>query len=462
METIYRSRYNYFVDRPDGVMAYNARTGTFALLSRQIAEQLRSAAELPDFPDLVQLLEMGFLHAGDEKDRLISFYRDGKQADSGKLSLTIAPTLACNRKCGYCYQTEYRTGKIMSPQTQAATISFVRSRVQAGQTEVHCVWYGGEPLLAKTILFDMCSRLKAGIEEEGGRLLPMMVVTNGVLLDAETARRLAESGVKSAQISFDSMIDDGYEHRGLVTQDRKPSIILTNILSAMDHLKLHIRVNVTRSNQSTLPEMLSILRDRGLGKLTYLARVSNLEAETGAVTDRSGKRHRREDCNDALFPLFQPSDDTLTRFDFSELESSLMLNRTEALNTISRKLTPRSRFCCATSESQFVIAPDGEISRCWDSAGSNSESIGSVHDRQSKIEESEVYRRWLAESPFSCVACTACKVLPLCMGGCPHTRLFMQPEKPLCEAIEQQIQFCVELVGKRLSVPPVQNGCEET
>jgi hypothetical protein len=38
----------------------------------------------------------------------------------------------------------------------------------------------------------------------------------------------------------------------------------------------------------------------------------------------------------------------------------------------------------------------------------------------------------------------------------------MQPEKPLCEAIEQQIQFCVELVGKRLSVPPVQNGCEET
>jgi len=29
-----RSRYNYFVDRPDGlVMGYNARTGTFAIIA---------------------------------------------------------------------------------------------------------------------------------------------------------------------------------------------------------------------------------------------------------------------------------------------------------------------------------------------------------------------------------------------------------------------------------------------
>src|SRR6266571_796919 len=93
-----RSRYNCFVDRPDGVMGYNARTGTFALLSPDIAHMLRSDRPVAETADTPSLLEMGFLHRGDEYEQIVATYQNGKSTGQA-LGLTIAPTLACNRSC---------------------------------------------------------------------------------------------------------------------------------------------------------------------------------------------------------------------------------------------------------------------------------------------------------------------------------------------------------------------------
>lgn len=122
------------------------------------------------------------------------------------------------------------------------------------------------------------------------------------------------------------------------------------------------------------------------------------------------------------------------------------------------KLQPKAHPCSATSGQMFVIDPKGYISRCWHSAGSPSEAMGNVHEVSSSIETSDVAKRWKIFLPFTYNACKTCKVLPLCMGGCSHPRVFMEATKPPCESIKKQIQFCVDAVGKMLEVTPEQKA----
>jgi len=54
------SRYNTFVDRTDGVMSFNSRTGTFALLSHAVASTLRANEVPPDEGVRLSFLSLGF------------------------------------------------------------------------------------------------------------------------------------------------------------------------------------------------------------------------------------------------------------------------------------------------------------------------------------------------------------------------------------------------------------------
>ena len=68
-----RSRFNYFVNRTEirgASIAYNARTGNFTLMSNQIAEILKGEGTLTSLRCLEELCELGFLHNGDELEKI--------------------------------------------------------------------------------------------------------------------------------------------------------------------------------------------------------------------------------------------------------------------------------------------------------------------------------------------------------------------------------------------------------
>ena len=135
-----RSRYNYFVDRPDGlVMGYNARTGTFAIIVDDVAEVLRGEGPLDGIRDVDDLIDMGFLHSGNELDRVIERYEKGREPDG--LNLTIAPAIGCNFSCSYYYQNEHRNNRVMSTMVQEATLRFVAARVSERRKSVSITWY---------------------------------------------------------------------------------------------------------------------------------------------------------------------------------------------------------------------------------------------------------------------------------------------------------------------------------
>lgn len=438
------SKYNFYVDRKDGCVGYNARTGVFALLSDEVASALRKNS-LPEGGDTVeQLLELGFLARDPEIEQIIARYRAG-MAQADTLSLTLVPTLSCNKACRYCFQDEYRNQHVMSEAIQRAILEYVEAKIAHGVKKITCTWYGGEPLLAKDIVIKVSRGLREICSSSGAEMAPMNIVTNGVLLSRETSIALADVGISKAQISFDALIDRGNTTRGVINEDGTPSAILSNVLDSKDHIDLSIRVNISKSNSDDASTIMSILEKYGLRGKAYIARISDLEGEAGCKVDVFGRRTPDKDARE--------DDDSLKRKKFAEFEERVLAGDPQAISVIGKRLTPKTHFCSATTGSGIVVDPSGDVSRCWLSAGSKSESIGNILDLVEDSSDPKVDdARWLLAAPFQYRECLSCHVLPLCMGGCSHSRVFMNAKAPPCETIKYQIGYFVQTVGERLAV----------
>lgn len=455
-----RSRYNSFVRRGDGWVGYNARTGSFAHLSAAVGDALQSGEPVVETVDTPDLLEMGFLHFGDELQQIISVYQNG-HARGDAISLTIAPTIACNKACIYCCQNDYRKDQVMSRETQDATVRYVRARVAEGWKTVTCTWYGGEPLLAADIVTDLSVRLRQVIEEAGGALMPMGIITNGTLLDAAMVKRLTDVGITFAQISFDALVDEGRESRGVIDPDGGPSVILRNVIHAARHLNLNLRINVHRANADDVPRILDILREHKLDHLARLSRTSDLDGEAGCVTGPDGQRFKPavktlplHAASNAKPPARVKANPTvMSRPEYARFEERMFALMSNSPDVLVSWLTPKTHFCGATKGTLFVIDPAGDISRCWDSVGVASEAMGSVHQVDSDMTETAIAGKWRTMSPFVYPSCTACPVLPLCMGGCSHPRVFMDAKNSPCESIKFQIRTAVEAIGQIIRLP---------
>jgi uncharacterized protein len=205
--------------------------------------------------------------------------------------------------------------------------------------------------------------------------------------------------------------------------------------------------------------MIEVLHEHGLGKSYHLARVHAAHSPDSCGTaGKSVDTMPVQPSRRVSLPLLNQGNKLLSRPDFAKTELELLQGEPERIQSMLRKLKPRSgHYCGATSGALHLIDPKGDISRCWMSAGVPSQSIGNVlidsPEPEVRFLQAQVDARWSNYSPFAFAACPTCKVLPLCAGGCSHPRLFAGDLTPPCEAIKHQIQQCVHEVGSRLRVP---------
>ena len=69
-----------------------------------------------------------------------------------------------------------------------------------------------------------------------------------------------------------------------------------------------------------------------------------------------------------------------------------------------------------------VIGPDGSLYKCWNEIGYSDRSYGSIFENvTSSASEVSI---WNAYDFCSDSECLNCSLLPMCMGGCPFTRLY--------------------------------------
>jgi uncharacterized protein len=422
------SRYNYFIDRDNAVIAYNARTGNFTLMTQKIAQILKGHGSVNALSSCEELYELGFLHCGDELEKIES--RFVSQRNSKKNAhFAILPTLECNLKCEYCFQRKQHCFGNMSQKVQSAVIKYASHLAKIGYKFILVTWYGGEPLLASDIVLRMTKKLKAiftllGIKSE------FTMVSNGTLLTMNLAKKLVNAGLESIQVSVDSLFEKE-NYRGLFKLNKSFSDFMQNAINCSSILDISVRINVDNVNKNDLPEIVESLREHGLHSISF-ARIHDFNI------DCIGS-NKKGIANKLLTPLH-----------YAKLESAYLLNSVSAMPLMLRRLKPKSHFCAATSGGMFVISPNGDISQCWETVGVDEQIFGNVLDEKGLDTLGE--NKWLTYSVLERSKCRVCKVLPLCMGSCPNPILAHGAEYSVCESIKFTVEKCVRAIGNHLEI----------
>ena len=261
------SRYNVVVQRDDRVWVYNGLSGMLLSVSpeewRDVGRFLDgddmhppSAATLHDLTGGRMLVTDGT----DELDVLERRYRTSTN-DRTSFALTIVTSLGCNFDCPYCF--EAKVPSILDEETERLLLEVLDEQLPTLKT-FHVTWYGGEPLLGQ----DRLDRLSVAFLERtaaAGVDYSASIVTNGYLLTPETAMRLRELGVRSAQITMDGPPETHNRMRPLLSGRPTFDVILDNIERSADLLPIAVRVNLDTSNAAEAETLLDLLAARGLG-----------------------------------------------------------------------------------------------------------------------------------------------------------------------------------------------------
>jgi uncharacterized protein len=80
--------------------------------------------------------------------------------------------------------------------------------------------------------------------------------------------------------------------------------------------------------------------------------------------------------------------------------------------------------CGAGNPRSHVVAPDGFLFKCWAEASRGPEwSVGSLFAVKRTPQQETNLRLYQDWDPLTDPECSECRILPICMGGCPHLRL---------------------------------------
>ncbi len=420
---MFRSNYNYFVARDDGIVCYNSKSGVFALLDDETGSKLQCNEPLGGIKDYKDLLSMGFLHEGDEKEEIKEKFikRKGRKST---LSITIMPAMGCNFSCPYCYQKKGNS-KFMNKETQKAVLKFIDDQIHEYDA-ISLTWYGGEPLLKPDIVVSLAKNINDIASSNKVKVKRHSMVSNGILLDKSTVSELSKVGLHHIQISIDSLVYKSPSARGVIDDKGNPSILLKNILLAKEYINIKLRVNVHKENRDELGSIINVLKKYNLDKFITLARVTSDSSFSGLVS----------------------SNNSMAVKDYSLLEQ---YTSNKSVASLINKLRPRDSFCSSPTGSMFVIDADGNLYRCWRNADDPKYSVGTVFDG---TKDTCTEKKWKLYQPLDCAECLNCKVAPLCMGGCAHSGLFLTKGfKAQCDPIRYQIDGVLNKVVEALELP---------
>lgn len=418
------SKYNIYVEHKGQQLIFNSRTIATAALdldAMDILDAVRHGMKIEKNDLAEQMKQVGFLidDGTDELQQLELDYNLSKYQELG-LGLVISPTMVCNFACPYCFEGLQKG--VMSEQIQEEIISLVDRFARKGQ-DIHVTWFGGEPLLAKEIIYNMSERIldicqQAGVKYEAG------IITNGYLLDEETVIMLKKYNVGSSQVTLDGVPKTHNAKRKLKNDSGKPTFdtIVENVICAKEHgMQVAIRINVDRETEKDLEQLLDMMIERNLGEELYLGCVQgNTENSKSFI------------------------DNCLNEREFARIHADFENKKFDRKMTTEYPM-PTRMACGADYIYSFLIDADGYMYKCWNDIGIKEYSIGLINDYDSIMQNPNTNcTKFMTWSPFQFKQCRECKLLPICMGGCQYNG--RQAGKPICENWKYELEKYIKLI----------------
>ncbi|MGX4601777.1 SPASM domain-containing protein [Faecalimicrobium sp. JNUCC 81] len=391
---MFLSRYNVAEKFENTTVLYNTLSSGILKLNEEYSSYFNDMSENGIFEkeDLIEeLIKGGMLYKEPINEvGLIKMNNLKSRYNSLDMSYTIAPTMECNFKCDYCFE-EGKRHNTMSDKVVSDTIDFI-AKGSEHSNSINISWYGGEPLIAikqiEAITKGIKKKLKDGVIYNAG------IVTNGYLLSREKAIILSELGVKRTQITLDGSKESHDKRRILLNGKGTFNRIMENIKESCDVLDITIRINLDKRNSE---EYINVL-------------------------DELEKSNIKDKVKVYIAPIDSVNDIANSNICFTAEEFAIKLNEfSKELKSrgieVPKQISPNISICGAVTANSFLIDPLGDLYKCWNDVSHKEKSIGNIENNKNINNE---HIKWVTYDPIVNKKCEECKMLPVCMGGCPH------------------------------------------
>lgn len=407
-----RFNYSYYnivlKENEEFVYLYNSYSGALCKLEKEIHNFILNTV-LDDNDKCKyfdELLKQGFIKPFDlnEYNKIILTERvTVLSKPKNSLSYVIAPTLACNLNCDYCFESDYRNSNVMNDDLLIEIADYIYNRTNTDIKEIHIGWFGGEPLVAFDKIVKFSQYLIPKLAEKKIKFSSSMV-SNGILLTKERAKILAEQcALKRVQITIDGTIKV-YCARKHATEKQFVEL-LKNIKYALDYLKISLRLNCDDNNYDDLKVITKQL-------IEQCDKHKNLSIYLAKLVDYIG-------CGGEQF--FSQDEFDNKRIDFDKYVCRLQGKPYEP--PIHKY---RESFCGLFKLKNQVIGPNGEIYKCEHHVGQRDKVVGNI---KYGFNYSDFLIKFIENKPQK--QCEKCKIFPICLGGCPAQK-FDLPKGESC------------------------------
>lgn len=386
-------------------MLYNAADDRFIIFRKELEPLIKEGRpeelEAHSGELYAQFLEGGALveESVDEVGKMTET-ADKINNDPSTYTLIVNPTMSCNFKCWYCYET-HRPGSKMTEETIEAVQKLI-SNIIDGKKEhknISLSFFGGEPLLfyKDTVqpLID-CLRRECGKADIDHHI---QFTSNGFLINDRILEHLMEfDDPKSFQITLDGHREQHNKVRFSTSGGGSYDRIIANIKKLLaNKIRVVLRINYTMENARSIKNIVNDLKDIDSEERKYLK----------IDFQKVWQDNEIKDGNESLL------DESLSAF------KNEFLCVTDHYNNVDSLRSP----CYADYTHEAIINYNGDVFKCTARDFTSDNRCGHLSDTGEIIWDDPEYMNKRQCSKFQKQTCRQCRIFPLCGGSCSQNAI---------------------------------------
>lgn len=423
------SQFNNIVFHNNRNFIYNAFSNKFIGVDDTVSELFKSLRNEEDIRELssihptfyVSLVKNGFV-VEDDIDEINKVKELSKKVDTDDThySLIVNPTMNCNFKCWYCYESHVKGSK-MNTETVSKTCSLVSNIITTKKKlkTFHISWFGGEPLMYYKDVIVPIMAYTQKICDDNNVLFDVQFTTNGFLFTDEIIEELKVYNVNGFQITLDGNKDSHNKVRNVNSKRGSYETIVNNIIKLCENgFTVGIRINYSNDNLENFEEVYKDLERIPINKRA-LASVAFHKVwqitETYETTQRVKELIRKVKTLGFAAHEGAVPDNVRNSCYADKINNATINYNGDVFKCTARDFSPASR--------EGVLIESGEIN--WN---------------QTFEERMDI--------KFKNKPCLKCSIMPLCNGGCSQHAL-ENKDKDYCVYDFDEIQKN-EIVLKKL------------
>ncbi len=416
------SQYNIEVSNTNGdVVLYNTRTNILIRVPDKAYEQLKKIEDLqePESQSYISSFKKRGFCVPAEWDESAQLYEQSMhflKTSSEELFFTIAVTTACNYRCPYCFE-EGVPVREMSDETVDKLCTMIEKTAAhtKGCKRISIKWFGGEPLLAFSVIRKVSARIKEYCEQHAISM-HTRIITNGALLTEEILDTLANYGLISVHISMDGTCEEYCRYKVATPENYRT--VMDVIKTYCEKVHFVLRFNCVPGNLQSLMDLASELYANEKVRQHISLYLAHIQTDRMETFDASG-------------------------FADAQLAFIRHLRNLGWYSQVRDMLPTRLMAPCVNIKKEFyIVDAAGSIFACESDVGNDAMRMASLEDDVEDIwakKEAQCrnYNRPLIGK------CKSCAYYPLCFSGCFH---YPRKEEDCC-VFQKQILDTLNLIA---------------